>query len=160
MSGNGVLESAILDFFLKGDMSLDGASEPCPVTWLVGSGWKDLLFLGQLNEELGALLADFKANVDVWKDWYDLEAPESVPIPNGFHPRLLPMQRLCVMRCFRPDRVYNAVKLFVIEMLGKYCLQAVTHTVTHPVSITANTSYGLATYIPHSSDPEINNVSH
>jgi dynein heavy chain len=123
MAGNGVLEAGVLDFFLKGDMSLEGASEPCPVTWLIGSGWKDLLFLGGVNDELAALLADFKANVDVWKEWYDLEAPESVPIPSGFHPRLLPMQRLCVMRCFRPDRVYNAVKLFVIEMLGEKFVQ-------------------------------------
>jgi hypothetical protein len=28
------------------------------------------------------------------------------------------MQRLCVMRCFRPDRVYNAVKIFVMQEMG------------------------------------------
>lgn len=57
----------MLDFFLKGDMSLEGPSEPCPVQWLIGSGWKDLLFLGGVNEELGALVTDFKTNVGVWK---------------------------------------------------------------------------------------------
>ena len=123
MSGEGQLESSILDFFLKGDMSLEGANEPCPATWLISSGWKDLLFLRGLNDELSALVSDFKINLGVWKAWYDLEAPELVPLPSGFHPLLKPMQRLCVMRCFRPDRVYNAVKLFVIEILGEKFVQ-------------------------------------
>lgn len=123
MGGEGTLDSPILDFFLKGDMSLEGASETCPVSWLIGSGWKDLLFLGLLSPDLAALLDDFKANIGVWKAWYDLEAPELVPLPSGFNPLLKPMQRLCVMRCFRPDRVYNAVKLFVIETLGEKFVQ-------------------------------------
>jgi dynein heavy chain len=74
------------------------------VGWLVGSGWKDLLCLGDLNDTYVDLLKHFKSNLTLWKDWYDLETPETVPIPGGFHTALSPMQRLGVMRCFRPDR--------------------------------------------------------
>ena len=124
MEGEGNLESTILDFFLKGDTSLEGVSDPCPCKWLISSGWKDLICLAGLGvDALADLLKDFKSNVETWKEWYDLEAPETVPIPNGFTDKLSPMQRLTVMRCFRPDRVYNAVKLFVMEMLGEKYVQ-------------------------------------
>ena len=123
MNGEGTLESNILDFFLKGDTSLDGVSETCPCNWLTRSCWKDLVFLSGLSENFTELFKHFKANVSSWKDWYDLEAPEMVHIPGGFHSLLTPLQRLVVMRCFRPDRVYNAVKLFVMETLGEKFVQ-------------------------------------
>eukprot|EP01033_Poteriospumella_lacustris_P008676 gene8676-6241_t len=123
MNGEGTLDMPVLDFFLKGDTSLEGVSEACPVTWLIGSGWKDLLFMGGIHEVYGDLVKDFKAHTGVWKTWYDLEAPETVPIPNDFQLKLSPLQRLAVMRCFRPDRVYNAVKLFVMEVMGEKYVQ-------------------------------------
>jgi dynein heavy chain len=123
MNGEGTLEASVLDFFLKGDTSLDLVSEPCPVTWLISSGWKDLLFFSELGDECAELVKDFKLQKDVWKTWYDLEAPETVPLPGDYTSRLSPLRRLCVMRCFRPDRVYNAVKMFVIEMMGEKFVQ-------------------------------------
>ena len=45
MSGENTLENNILDFFLKGDMSLESPNEICPASWLINNGWKDLLFL-------------------------------------------------------------------------------------------------------------------
>jgi len=123
MNGEGTLDSPLLDFFLKGDTSLEDVSEPCPATWLIGSGWKDLICLGGLTDIFADLLKHFKSNVDEWKSWYDLESPETVQIPGGFQDSLTPMQRLGVMRCFRPDRVYNAVKLFVMETVGEKFVQ-------------------------------------
>ena len=84
MNGNGELEKDILDFFLKGDTSLEGVSEACPVSWLNAAGWKDLLCMGTLNDVYAELVKSFKVNPVVWKEWYDLEAPETVPIP-GVH---------------------------------------------------------------------------
>jgi dynein heavy chain len=123
MNGEGTLELPILDFFLKGDTSLEGVSEPSPVNWLMGSGWKDLLCLGAINETFGELLSEFKGNTQVWKDWYDLEAPEFELLPCGFTEKISPLGKLAVCRCFRPDRVYNAVKLFVMEAVGEKFVQ-------------------------------------
>lgn len=76
-----------------------------------------------LDSVYADLLKDFKSSTDKWKAWYDLEAPEATPLPSGFTALLTPLQRLAVMRCFRPDRVYNAVKLFVMETLGEKFVQ-------------------------------------
>ncbi|TMW57276.1 hypothetical protein Poli38472_003201 [Pythium oligandrum] len=125
MSTAGELNRAELDFFLKGDTSLEGASQPKPehLTWMAPSGWKDLLCLGKLNETFGELLADFLKKPNEWKKWYDLEAPETSDLPCGYSGKLSSLQKLLVFRCFRQDRVYNAMKLFVVSIMGEKYVQ-------------------------------------
>ena len=123
MDGDGQLENAILDFFLKGDTALDEVSEKCPVQWLIGSCWKDLLCLSRLGDVFSEILSDFKSHHAKWKEWYDLEAPEVTAFPGGFSEKLSELQKLAVFRCFRPDRVYNAVKLFVMRVLNDKFIQ-------------------------------------
>jgi len=123
MQGEDELDSNVLSFFLKGDTSLDAVAEKCPAEWMGASNWKDLLCMGEISEVYGSLVKSFKSNQDPWKTWYDLESPESVPIPMGFTDQMTNLQRLSVMRCFRPDRVYNAVKLFVMEEVGEKYVQ-------------------------------------
>ena len=123
MDGDGKLDHGEVDFFLKGDTALEGPSKPCPAPWLSAAGWKDLICLAALEPVFAELVAAFEANAKDFEDWYDLEAPEMAPLPQGLGDSISPMQRLCVMRCFRPDRVYNAVKLFVMETLGEKYVQ-------------------------------------
>ncbi|GLE04239.1 hypothetical protein PINS_up013150 [Pythium insidiosum] len=125
LSTAGDLNRAELDFFLKGDTSLDAAAQPKPesLTWMSGAGWKDLLCLSRLNDTFGELLRDFQSNMNTWKSWYDLEAPEMGALPGGYTDKLTNMQRLLVFRCFRQDRVYNAMKLFVMGAMGEKYVQ-------------------------------------
>ncbi|ETN24636.1 hypothetical protein PPTG_00868 [Phytophthora nicotianae INRA-310] len=128
MSASGELSRAELDFFLKGDTSLDAASQPKPedLTWVSGAGWKDLLCLSKLGEEGGvfaSLMSDFKTKTSEWKAWYDLEAPELADLPCGYSDKLSSLQKLLVFRCFRQDRVYNAMKLFVIATMSEKFVQ-------------------------------------
>jgi hypothetical protein len=45
------------------------------------------------------------------------------PLPADFSTRLNPFQQLLVFRCFRPDRVYNGVKRFVMGKMGETYVQ-------------------------------------
>mmetsp|Transcript_25191 Transcript_25191/g.84661 ORF Transcript_25191/g.84661 Transcript_25191/m.84661 type:complete len:4540 (+) Transcript_25191:178-13797(+) len=122
--GDGALVRSELDFFLKGDTALEAPKRASPAPWLSASGWKDLLALSETDAVFDALRKDFEAHqATIWKEWYDLETPEAVPLPGGRGETLKPLQRLCVMRCFRPDRVYNAVKLYVVESIGEKYVQ-------------------------------------
>lgn len=123
LNGEDKLDMPVLDFFLKGDTSLEGVSDKCPVTWMTASCWKDLVCLSQINPTFADVLRDLKSNTSLWKSWYDLETPEASKYPSGFSEKLDALQKLAVMRCFRPDRVYNAVKLFVMEILGDKFVQ-------------------------------------
>eukprot|EP01029_Cantina_marsupialis_P011410 TRINITY_DN2544_c0_g2_i1.p1 TRINITY_DN2544_c0_g2~~TRINITY_DN2544_c0_g2_i1.p1 ORF type:complete len:1685 (+),score=666.38 TRINITY_DN2544_c0_g2_i1:710-5056(+) len=125
MEGNGELNRSELDFFLKGDTSLGGASDKKPnnLSWLPDQGWKDLTKVTTVSECFGDLASNVKENHKEWKEWYDLESPESTDLPCGYDEKLNQFQRLLVIRCFRVDRVYNAVKLFVIYKMGEKFVQ-------------------------------------
>jgi len=42
MDGDGVLDRGELDFFLKGNTSLDAVTRQNPYKWLSTAGWKDM----------------------------------------------------------------------------------------------------------------------
>jgi len=123
MDAAGKIERKEVDFFLKGNTSLSDAARPAPVEWISASGWKDLLYSAELEESFEVVLAHFEANVAEWKTWWDMEAPEQSPMPGGVEDKLSNLQKLCIMRCFRADRVYEAVKLFVMAELGDKYVQ-------------------------------------
>lgn len=126
MEGEGELSRPELDFFLRGDISLDAVGTPNPhAGWLSAAGWKDLLRLGGLGTSpaFTELVADVQANGTAWRAWYDLETPEEAALPSGFSDKLSPFQVLLVYRCFRPDRVYNGVKRFVMWRMGEQFVQ-------------------------------------
>ncbi|KAF1772269.1 Dynein heavy chain [Phytophthora cactorum] len=68
-------------------------------------------------------MSDFTTKTSEWKAWYDLEAPELADLPCGYSDKLSSLQKLLVFRCFRQDRVYNAMKLFVMAMMSEKFVQ-------------------------------------
>jgi len=126
MEEKAILDRPVLDFFLKGDTSIDEPKNPKPAgtDFISNAGWKDICCLSELRECFGTLCEDIKKNVPMWAGWYGLEAPETTPMPCGYSEKCTDgLLRLCVMRCFRPDRVYNMAKLFVIEQIGEKYVQ-------------------------------------
>eukprot|EP00750_Incisomonas_marina_P009230 INCI15857.2.p1 GENE.INCI15857.2~~INCI15857.2.p1 ORF type:complete len:4529 (-),score=890.01 INCI15857.2:58-13644(-) len=123
MEGEDELDREALNFFLKGDTSLEQPEQGKPFDWLSDGGWKDLLKLQTLNESFSNIITDLVGNGDAWRAWYDLEAPETVDMPMGYSQSLGQFEQLLVYRCFRQDRTYNAVKRFVIWRLGEKYVQ-------------------------------------
>ncbi|TPX78384.1 hypothetical protein CcCBS67573_g00352 [Chytriomyces confervae] len=115
MEADGQIDSSELNFFLKGDVSLDQVSQPKPFAWILDQGWKDLLKLTSINPIFSRLATEVADNESHWKTWAKLEAPESESMPLGYSEKLTPFQQLCLLRCFRTDRVYNSVTHFVIK---------------------------------------------
>jgi dynein heavy chain len=66
------------------------------------------------------IVDDIEANGRDWKEWYDLESPEQTDIPCGYSDRLNKFQQLLVVRIFRPDRVVNSIKNFIIEKMNDH----------------------------------------
>lgn len=154
---NNTLPTAEVDFFVKGDISLDECALPNPHNWITTNGWKDLvklsailkaesvnqadpaLFIGtrKRDEEKLAgedvkhatitsdifadLINDVTNNDKEWKAFWDSERPELLPLPGkiGENPFITDLQKLCILRCLRPDRVYIAVSIFISDVLGE-----------------------------------------
>lgn len=76
MDGDNDLNKIELDFFLKGNTSLDAVARDKPFVWLSANGWKDIQRLQMLGSAWSQIINDLEASGKLWKDWYDLEAPE------------------------------------------------------------------------------------
>jgi dynein heavy chain len=117
MDGEGTLDKRELDFFLKGNTSLDEVDKN-PVKWLEESGWKNSYKL----DSLGGVWAGFQENMKdyqkKWKKWFDEETPEQVEMPCGYTDKLSKFQQMLVCKVFRPDRCVNAIKNFIMDKMS------------------------------------------
>lgn len=118
MESDGAINMREVDFFLKGNMSLEKLDHENPFTWLSDQGWKDLAMLPTLDPVFEHIVMDVEDSESVWKTWYDLEDPERAEVPLGYHAKLTRFQRLCLLKCFRVDRVQHAITMFIIEEMG------------------------------------------
>ncbi|KAJ3039942.1 Dynein heavy chain 10, axonemal [Rhizophlyctis rosea] len=128
MEAEGQIDAGELNFFLKGDISLEQPSTSKPFPWLTDQGWKDLLRLSTLNPNFSMLPQHLQSNEGEWRMWVKEDAPENVTLPLDYSERLNAFQQLCLLRCFRTDRVYNAVTNYVIKNMGeKYVMPPVVN---------------------------------
>jgi len=118
MEGDKDLNFEELDFFLKGNTSLEQV-EAKPFAWMSQNSWKDAKRLADLGGVWKNLLDDIKENEKVWKRWQDLEQPESETIPCGYSTKCNKFQELLLVRVFRQDRVINAIKGFIREQMNE-----------------------------------------
>jgi dynein heavy chain len=128
MDGDHKLDKEELDFFLKGNISLEQVETPSPASWIPETAWKDLQRLQALGVRDGRkgvfsdVITDLQENTAAWKAWYDLTQPEG-SVPGDWEEKLTVFQKILILRSFRPDRVYNAMKNFVISEMGDYFVQ-------------------------------------
>lgn len=116
----GKLTQKELDFFIKGTVSLEKSARQCPVKWITPKGWEDILKLSiDFPETFGDIPDHFERNIDEWKNWYDLEAPEGVPVPGNFSASMTCFEGLMFLRCFRIDRVFRAVNNYITESMSE-----------------------------------------
>lgn len=86
---------------------------------LTFQGWEDIIKLSGDFSVFNTLPDDISRNVNEWKEWYDLDAPETFPFPNGYSDKVNPFQKLLLLRCFRVDRVFRAVGDYITETMGE-----------------------------------------
>jgi dynein heavy chain len=125
MQGENELIAKEFDFLLKGNPSLDKVAAPKPYDWLTDTGWKDLQLLNNLDPVFKNLVKDVISNEAGWKAWYDEETPEYSAMPGHYAETdgVDPFKQLLVLRCFRNDRIVNAVKNFICWRLNDYYVQ-------------------------------------
>jgi dynein heavy chain len=109
-----------LDFFIKGNISLEKSTRKKPYEWLSDQGWEDIMKLIKLDPEVfGSLADDLEKSEKTWKEWFDLDTPESSPFPGRYSQGLTDFQQLLLLRCFRVDRIYRAITNFVTIKMGE-----------------------------------------
>ncbi|XP_062977556.1 dynein axonemal heavy chain 17 [Elgaria multicarinata webbii] len=102
-----------LDFLLRFPFK---AGLTSPVDFLLGQGWGGIKVLSEMDE-FKNLDSDIEGSAKRWKKFVESETPEKEVFPKEWKNKTA-LQKLCMMRCMRPDRMSYAVKNFVEEKMG------------------------------------------
>jgi dynein heavy chain len=111
-----------LRFFLTGGISTgdNPVANPAP-DWLSEKAWGEVLRMSDLAgiKAKGDLPADLIADPSRWKVLYDSMEPQSEKLPEPWHDKFTPLQRMMIIRAFRPDKVVPAMTDYVGVEMGK-----------------------------------------
>ena len=108
-----------LDFFVKGNISLEKSPRKKPHAWIPDQGWEDLVKFNEICADGGDIAGMVERSGEQFKKWSECDDPESQSLPCGLNDKLDNFRRLCVVKCFRVDRVYNGVTNYVTEKMGE-----------------------------------------
>jgi len=71
------------------------------------------------------MFPDVRDNISDWRKLYDSPTPENVRYPSPFDV-LQGMDKMVVLRCFRPDKMVPAVQDFIVNNLGQSYIEPPT----------------------------------
>ncbi|XP_015248307.1 PREDICTED: dynein heavy chain 9, axonemal [Cyprinodon variegatus] len=110
---NNEINPAELDFLLRYPVQPGVTS---PVDFLSNHSWGGIKSLCTMDE-FKHLDRDIQGSARPWKKYVESECPEKEKLPQEWKSKT-PLQKLCMMRTLRPDRMTYAVRDFVEEKLG------------------------------------------
>ncbi|XP_043280362.1 dynein beta chain, ciliary isoform X1 [Venturia canescens] len=87
-----------------------------PVDFLTNTSWGGIRSLA-LREEFRNLDRDIESSSKRWKKLVECECPEREKFPQEWKNKTA-LQRLCMLRALRPDRMTYAISAFIEEKLG------------------------------------------
>ncbi|XP_037954213.1 dynein beta chain, ciliary [Teleopsis dalmanni] len=115
----GEVEPNELDFLLRFPYMPNVTSN---FSFITNVGWGGIRALSNIPVFKG-LDKDIEGSNKRWKKFVDSECPEREKFPGEWKSKT-PVQRLCIMRCIRPDRMSYAVQVFIEERLGSKYIDA------------------------------------
>uniref|UniRef100_A0A8C3J4X5 Dynein axonemal heavy chain 17 n=1 Tax=Calidris pygmaea TaxID=425635 RepID=A0A8C3J4X5_9CHAR len=102
-----------LDFLLRFPSK---AGVTSPVDFLQPQGWGGIKVLSDMDE-FKNLDSDIEGSAKRWKKFVESEVPEKEVFPQEWKNKTS-LQKLCMLRCMRPDRMTYAIRNFVEEKMG------------------------------------------
>ncbi|RHY82455.1 hypothetical protein DYB31_012048 [Aphanomyces astaci] len=100
------------------------ARNPNPL-WIEDRAFSEFCNLTTLPKFDG-LVASLTTEEDTWRAMFDSNDPHLSRLPVPFQFSHNTFQKLCTLRCIRPDRMTEAIQLFVAEHLGQRFIEPPT----------------------------------
>ncbi|XP_039757462.1 dynein beta chain, ciliary-like [Pararge aegeria] len=116
----GKVDPRELDFLLKYAV----APASSPYSWLSNNAWGGIIALSKMDA-FENLDKDIEGATKRWQKYTDGEAPERDKLPGEWKNKSS-LQRLCILRALRPDRMSYASGAFCEENLGTKYVEART----------------------------------
>ena len=119
MQGDKLIDADEWRFFLSGSSGsrVEDAPNPDP-SWLTERVWGALTSLAKLPAFVGLEKA-VAAELPGWRAYFDSNETHSEKVPGVWDEKLNAFQKMCVLRCVRPDKVVPGMQSFVTHNLGE-----------------------------------------
>mmetsp|Transcript_8874 Transcript_8874/g.25515 ORF Transcript_8874/g.25515 Transcript_8874/m.25515 type:complete len:421 (+) Transcript_8874:1119-2381(+) len=107
------------DFLCYGGAGIERADQrpnPCP-EWIDAGAWDNITALDSIPACMGIASA-FEQGQRDWRAWFTSSEPEETPLPGDWENKVTEMQRICIIRALRLDRVLFCASRFVRLNLG------------------------------------------
>lgn len=105
-------------FLLTGGIALDNIHKNPASEWLSNKSWAEIVRCSNMAAFNG-LKDDFEKEPEKWQEYYNSSTPHSDPLPHPWDDELMPLQKLVILRCLRPDKISLAVQDFIVETMGR-----------------------------------------
>ncbi|KXS10801.1 hypothetical protein M427DRAFT_103173 [Gonapodya prolifera JEL478] len=112
---SGDIDLQEMDFLLRAPQ-VPNLTSPCP-EWLSNQAWGTVKALSNL-EVFRNLPYDIEGSSKQWRKYCELEVPENEKLPQEWKNKN-PLQKLCILRALRPDRMTYAMRAFVAQKMGQ-----------------------------------------
>ena len=90
---------------------------PCP-SWLKKRSWQELCMVNNLSQ-YNKVAENFHANEKDWLAYFENHETHKAHMPAGLHDTLNGFEKMCILRCLRPDKITDAIQDYVTIELGK-----------------------------------------
>lgn len=124
MQGKGCIDDQVWRFLLTGGIALDNPyPNPAP-GWLSDKCWSEIVRASKLPN-LKGFFEHVQDNISKWKNLYDSGTPHKDQLPEQWS-KLTGLDRMLVIRCFRPDKLVPAVQNFIMDNMGQAYIEPPT----------------------------------
>jgi len=121
LQGEGIVDGAEYRFLLSG-IAPSRVSLGLPASnWLETNVWSDICELSGLGG-LKDVAPKFAENIDAWQKVFDSTEPHRLTFPAPCE-NVTPLQRLCLLRCLRRDKMELAMQDFIVKFLDERYIQ-------------------------------------
>ncbi|XP_026674744.1 dynein heavy chain 1, axonemal-like [Ceratina calcarata] len=102
---------------LAGPEPMEEGPNPAP-EWITPRCWKEIQALENLPNFAG-FVESFKQSMAQFKVVFDAQEAHLVLYPDPWQTKLDDFQKMLVLKCLRPDKVTNAMQLYLAKYLGQ-----------------------------------------
>ncbi|MEQ2218273.1 hypothetical protein XENOCAPTIV_000822 [Xenoophorus captivus] len=124
LQGKGQVDDEVWRFLLTGGIALDNPLPNPASEWLSDKSWSEIVMASKLPN-LNKFFSHVRENIPKWKHLYDSAKPHEDQLPDQWD-RLAGLNRMVIIRCFRPDKLVPAVQNFIEQNMGQAYIEPPT----------------------------------
>lgn len=122
----GKIDQLIWSTFLRGAGPFNRARQPKnPMTKYISQNAWDLAYYMQevLGDSFPSIADEIEKNGKKWVAYAESDKPEEEPLPGDWENILSPLEKLLILKIWRPEKILMAVSLYVKHAMGQFFIE-------------------------------------